>query len=184
MGQLFLIALLVQRDGPVKLCPGGMQFGVKLTTSGVLVVGIGSVGEDDGCRPAKEAGLRTGDVILALDGSPAAGAADVTRSIEQSGGRPLTLSVDREGKVMELVLTPVWSAADGTYKSGMWIRDSTASIGTVTFVDPSTGLFGGLGHGICDVDTGQLMPMGSGSICRKPFCSSRERRPDTVGWLR
>jgi len=150
---------------PVQLCPGGMQFGVTLATDGVLVVGLGQVGEDEACRPARDAGLKIGDVIRSVDGRALSGAAELTDAIAGCGGRELTLLLERQGQAMELVLRPVWSTADGEYKSGMWIRDSTAGIGTVTFIEPESGLFGGLGHGICDVDTGQLLPMRSGSIC-------------------
>lgn len=72
---------------------------------------------------------------------------------------PITLQILREGKEKTLTLTPVPADPDGIYRAGMWIRDSTAGIGTVTFIDPASGDFAGLGHGICDSDTGMLLPL-------------------------
>ena len=76
----------------------------------------------------------------------------------------MTIEAQRGGKEFTAVLTPVYSEIDGLYKGGLWVRDSTAGIGTLTFYEPESGRFGGLGHGICDVDTNELMPLGSGEI--------------------
>lgn len=84
--------------------------------------------------------------------------------IESSGGKPIAVTYKRNGEVYSTTVTPLQSVADGRYKTGMWVRDSGAGIGTVTFIDPTTGAFGGLGHGICDVDTGELMPMQRGTV--------------------
>ena len=70
----------------------------------------------------------------------------------------------RNGKEYTAHVTPEYSKTEGKYKSGLWVRDSGAGIGTVTFIDPETLSFGGLGHGICDGDTGELIPMDRGSV--------------------
>ena len=144
---------------------GGMPFGVKFFTEGVTVVGFGEVETAAGSvNPASRAGLRIKDVILSVDGKELSSAADLTERIEGSEGREMTLVCRRGGKSFSVKLTPVYSSAEGRYKTGIWVRDSGAGIGTVTFVLPEDGRFAGLGHGICDADTGELIAMRRGVV--------------------
>ena len=147
------------------LYPGGMPFGVKFYTDGVMVVGFCDVETSKGSiNPATRAGLHAKDVILKINGENVKGAADLTERIEASGGKALTLTCRRGGKEFQTTLTPVLSSSEGRYKTGIWVRDSGAGIGTVTFLFPDSGAFAGLGHGICDADTGALVEMRKGSI--------------------
>ena len=147
------------------LSPGGMPFGVKFYTDGVTVVGTSDVeGASGKINPAAQAGLHVKDVILKIDGTPLCGAADLTERIENSNGKALSLSCRRGSKEFETILQPVYCPAEARYKTGIWVRDSGAGIGTVTFIIPDTGAFAGLGHGICDADTGALIPMKRGSV--------------------
>ena len=166
------------------VCVGGMPFGVKFYPEGILVVGFCDVDVNSaggGCRnvnPARDAGLKMKDVIVKVNGETPLCAATLTRAVEESGGKPVTLTVKRcitpasrrQGgqppKTTELTLTvtPVRSVSENRYKTGLWVRDSGAGIGTVTFIMPDTGAFGGLGHGICDGDTGELIPMQRGQV--------------------
>lgn len=147
------------------LCPGGMPFGVKFITEGVTVVGFCDV-EVNGKKvnPAETAGLKLRDIILKINGEPLAGAAQLTSCIEGCNGQELILLCKRQNEELELHLTPVYSPAESRYKTGIWVRDSGAGIGTVTFVMPETGAFAGLGHGICDADTGELIAMRRGTV--------------------
>ena len=139
--------------GEISLYPGGMPFGVKFYTDGVLIVGFsGGAGSPSG--PAYAAGLRVNDTIMKIDGKPLSDASDLTDAIKQSGGRTLKFDCRRGGSDFTVELTPK-RGRDGQFQTGMWVRDSGAGIGTVTFIVPSTGGFGGLGHGICDADTGK-----------------------------
>lgn len=151
-------------DAP-KLLPGGSAFGVQLQTEGVLVVGTAPVdcpGED--ISPAEKAGIQAGDILSSINGEDVNTVRGVVEQVAKSEGRALTLTVRRAGKCRELSLTPVRSESEDNWKAGVWIRDSTAGIGTVTFYCPETGAFSGLGHGICDSDTGVLMPLLRGSV--------------------
>lgn len=145
-------------DVPV-LVPGGQPFGIKLLTDGVMVVGLGTVGN---YSPAAEAGLLMGDVIIEMNGREVSSKSEVSRMTDQSKGEPIDLLVSRKGETILTTITPVWSEEAGRYLSGMWVRDSTAGIGTVTFYEQSTGIFGGLGHPVCDIDTGILLPLSTG----------------------
>ena len=142
---------------------GGMPFGVKFFTEGVTVVGFSDLACDGKTvNPAREAGIRQKDVITHVDGRKLADATSLTEAVEASGGRPLSLSLLRGGKTMSITVTP--ALTDGTYKTGILVRDSGAGIGTVSFIIPESNYFAGLGHGICDTDTGALVPIVRGTV--------------------
>lgn len=145
---------------------GGDVFGIKLYTKGVIVVTIDSVTTPSGSKdPALNAGLKCGDIITHINGEAATSSKQLTESVEQSQGQTLKLNIDRNGEKLELTLRPEMSV-NGGYKAGIWVRDSSAGIGTVTFYDDEAGTFAGLGHGVCDVDTGRIMPLNNGEAVR------------------
>jgi len=145
--------------------PCGTAFGIKMYTEGVVVVGTASIDSDNGTKnPSAEAQIKEGDILLRINGKEVSSNEDVAKIIEESGGTPLSIKGKRKDKPFEATLTPVKSRSDGQYKAGLWVRDSSAGIGTLTFYEPGSGAFAGLGHGICDVDTGELLPLESGEI--------------------
>lgn len=147
--------------------PGGDTFGIKLYTDGVVIVGMSEVDTADGEKnPAYEAGIRIGDVIMAINGKTVSTNADVGKIFSESGGDTVKLSLKRNNVGFSADFKPAKSKSTNTYKAGLWVRDSTAGIGTITYYDPKTLLFGGLGHGICDVDTGKIMPLMTGDVVR------------------
>ena len=149
----------------LKLSPGGMAFGVKFHTDGVLVVGFCDIETDGGkVNPAYAAGVRLKDVITAVNGVTLSGSAQLTQIIEESGDSPVVLTCRRDGRELKFTLSPVFCRSENRYKTGVWVRDSGAGIGTVTFIMPETGAFAGLGHGICDGDTGELIHMQRGYV--------------------
>lgn len=148
----------------VSLC--GTPFGIKMVTDGVMVVGTGAVTDlqSQSVNPAKDAGIREGDVILSLNGEKISSKKQLTQLVSACSGKPLSVTVRRGDALTDLTLSPVKSALDNNYHAGLWVRDSSAGIGTMTFYDPQNQWFAGLGHAICDVDTGQLMPLSQGEI--------------------
>jgi len=153
----------VTAEREVAVC--GVPFGIKMFTEGVLVVGIADVDTRKGARsPASEAGLRVGDCILAIDGEEVVTTDQVASVVENSGGEPLTMTVRRQGVTFDVTLTPAASVTEQCLKAGLWIRDSSAGIGTLTFFDSQTNVFGGLGHPVNDADTGPTIPISSGEI--------------------
>ena len=160
-----LLCLEAEELERLTLTPGGMPFGVRFLTDGVTVVGFCDF-EAGGKKvnPAAAAGLKLRDTILRVNGEPLTGASALTEKIEHCGGRELILLCRRGASELELRLKPVWCEAEQRYKTGIWVRDSGAGIGTVTFIIPETGAFAGLGHGICDADSGELIAMRRGTV--------------------
>lgn len=157
------IEVSVVEQDEVILC--GSPLGVKLYSRGVIVTELSSVILPQGAvNPGELAGLKPGDIIEKVNGKPLADIKGLIGYISGSEGSTLTLTVLRGGDRITVRLTPVYSEVDGSYKAGLWVRDSTAGIGMLTYIDPVTSVFGGLGHAICDSDTGVIMPVGHGEI--------------------
>lgn len=149
----------------LKLVPCGDVFGVKFFTKGVIITDISEVESDEGIiSPAAKAGLKKGDVINSINGKEINSAEDLGDIISSFSGKSLNINFTRDGKSYKAHLSPVKSSGDGMYKAGLWVRDSTAGIGTVTFYNPDDGSFAGLGHGIYDSETELLMPLLRGAV--------------------
>ena len=155
-----------QQGGAVsrRVVPLGRAVGIKLFSDGVLVVGLSAIETDQGSKsPGKDCGLKLGDVITHVDGDQVDTIQQVQTLVARHKDQPLTIQAMRGEKQMQLTAAPV-ANRQGTYQLGVWLRDSMAGIGTMTFWDPDTGVFAALGHGINDVDTAALMPLESGGI--------------------
>ncbi len=163
-GALPVKSVQVERSEAPKLIASGMPFGIKLLMKGVMVTELGDVEDDNGNSicPAAEAGIRKGDVVCLANGEEISSNSRLQSIIAESGGRDVELTVSRDGGEFTAVLEPVYSEKNGCWRGGMWVRDSIAGIGTVTFVNKATGDFAGLGHPICDCDTGEIVPVSSG----------------------
>ena len=147
------------------VAPSGAPFGVKIYTEGVIVVGFSEVdAAEGGVTPAKIAGIEEGDNIKSIAGEAVTSNADIAEKIESCGGRSVAVELVRGDAALTLTLTPAFSESEGRYKAGVWVRDSSAGIGTLTFYSPSLGIAAGLGHGICDVDTDKLLPLSTGEM--------------------
>ncbi len=143
----------------------GTPFGVKMFTDGVLIVDFSEIETENGnCCPAAESGLKKGDLIKSIDGKEVFSNEDVAEKIEKSCGKSLCFLLDRDGEKITVSVEPEMLADQSGYKAGFWVRDSAAGIGTLTFYDPKSLVFGGLGHAVCDVDTGTVLPFSSGEI--------------------
>ena len=157
------VTVTVTEDTVVMVC--GTPFGIKLYTKGVLVVGLSDVDTAAGkVNPAAAAGVCVGDSILAVNGQEVTTSDEVGALIRECGGKKVTLRLERDGVAFDAAFTPVKAVGEEGYRAGLWVRDSAAGIGTLTFYNPADGTFGGLGHAVCDVDTGEAMPLSGGEI--------------------
>lgn len=141
---------------------GGYPIGLKLYADGVVIVGTEAVDTENGSvNPAEKAGLKIGDIIKKIDGKQIKLNSDVSSIIEKSSGQALIFTVERKGKAFDVSFETEYSVSEGKYKAGLWIRDSSAGIGTVTFCTQD-GYFASLGHAVCDIDTKECIPISRG----------------------
>lgn len=188
---LKLFGLFPVKDVAVKvvdqplLVPCGIPFGIKMYTDGVLVVSMSDVDTSAGSfNPAKSAGMKIGDVILTINGEAVTTTEQVGKMVEESGGQTMTFQIRRDNIVFDIRFTPAKSVNENRWKAGLWVRDSSAGIGTLTFYDPANDAFGGLGHAVCDVDTGEILPISSGEIVPARIYSVIKGVSGTPGELR
>ncbi|MBR0232001.1 MAG: SpoIVB peptidase [Clostridia bacterium] len=172
-------------NAAVELIPGGMPFGVKLYTKGALVLGTTGVETVSGlASPAKECGLRAGDVIIRAGGVEFESAEELIETVSGAGGKPIVLTYLRGEKEYRAEVTPVRELESGKYRIGALVRDSAAGIGTVTYIVPDTLEFGGLGHGIYDAGTSMLLPLRRGSVVNVDITSVVKSERNEPGELR
>lgn len=169
---------------PKKVSVSGESFGIKLYTDGVIIVGIRDVETDKGkCNPAKEAGLEKGDIIIEINGKKVYSADSVTDILNDNNGKDYKITVKRNGNYKEFLLKPAYSSSQGCYKVGLWVRDSTAGVGTITYYDKSNNTVSALGHPITDVDTNEIMPILDGEAVRATVTKIYKSKAGEAGSL-
>ncbi|WP_313162477.1 SpoIVB peptidase [Sedimentibacter sp.] len=150
------------------IIPGGQTIGVELKTKGVLVVGLADIVNTDeiSISPAKISGMEIGDKILSIDSEKIETIDDIKSYTMDNGIKDYSFTVEREGKILNFNITPVKTLGSDDIKFGFWARENIAGIGTITFIDPETGKFSAIGHGISDSQTGALVDIETGRISR------------------
>ena len=162
----------------------GTPFGMKIYTKGVLITEISEVATENGSEnPAQKAGLKQGDYIVSVDGIKVYTNEDLVSIVENSGGKRLKFEIMREETKIYINITPVKSTDTNNYKIGIWVKDSSAGVGTLTFYSPSNNVLCGLGHGICDNDTGDLLKLNSGEIVTAEIISIEKGQVGSPGKL-
>lgn len=145
---------------------GGNSIGIDINTDGILVLGFSDFYGADGKKhcPAKDAGLKKGDIIKSVNDIKIETSENFVNIIDESKNNDVTIKYERNGKEHTAVLTPVKSSEDNIYHIGLWARDGSSGIGTLTFIYPETNKFAALGHSITDADTNETVKLGGGSI--------------------
>lgn len=164
----------------------GNTVGVKLKIDGILVIGVSDVEMINGQKtvPARDTGIKPGYIITSVNDKRIQDVNDLVQEIDSSAGTPVKITY-RYGSLKGVAyISPAKSAEDRKYHIGLWVRDSTAGIGTLTYYDPATHSFGALGHGITDIDTGTLMPVESGEILESNILGVKIGKSGTPGELK
>ena len=148
-----------------KVIPVGQVAGLKLYTTGVLVVGMSEIKGIDNkkYKPYENTGIQEGDTIVQIENDEITGTKELIQKVNSSKGKELNLKYVRDGEILECAISPVKTSAS-EFKLGLWVRDSAAGIGTMTYYEPETKNFAALGHGITDVDTGKLINISNGQF--------------------
>ena len=140
--------------------PLGNAIGLKLYTEGVLIVGMTGI---EGEKPYENTGIKEGDRIVSINNTKISSTEDLIETVNQSNGKEITIKYIRDDVEEIANITPV-KTKENEYKLGLWVRDAAAGVGTATFYVPSTGMFASLGHGITDIDTGDLITISNGEL--------------------
>lgn len=163
----------------------GTPFGMKLYTDGVLVIDMTDVETENGnVNPAKEAGIKKGDYIVSVDGREITTNEELGAAVEASAGNEMKFEIKRNGKTKIIRFCAALSKETNSYKIGLWVRDSSAGIGTLTFYSPATGVVCGLGHGVCDEDTEELLELDSGELVTAEIISVEKGSSGNPGQLK
>ena len=155
-----------------KVIANGQITGIKLYTNGVLIVGMSEIEGSNGkkYKPYEGLDLQEGDMITKINDEDIIDTEDLLSQIGSSEGKEVKISYSRNNESFEANITPV-QTKNNEYKIGLWVRDSAAGIGTMTYYEPSTGKFAALGHGITDIDTGELLNISNGELLKTKIIS-------------
>ena len=167
----------------MKVIPSGMTVGVRIEFDGILVLGTGQVTDSDGQihRPS-DGILKPSDILLTANGEKLENKNTLINIINQNPEK-IQFTLKRDGNIIEETVVPIRISEDNTSKLGLWVRDSTQGIGTITYINPETQKFGALGHGVIDADTKSLLPIGSGTIMQTSIKNVREGQRGVPGEL-
>ena len=155
------VSVNVGQEKIVTVC--GYPFGCVINTKNVLVVGSSDVETSQGLvNPSQDAGIKVGDYIISINGCDINETKDITKIVNESNGKTLNVKIFRNSKQIDLTVTPALSKVDNKYKIGLWVRDSEAGVGMLSFYSEETGICAGLGHTLTDADTGASFYMTDG----------------------
>lgn len=168
-----------------KVVPMGNLIGAKLYTSGVLVVGMSEIQGDDQQKhkPYEGSGIEEGDMIVEMDSKRIANTDELVETVNSSKGKAIQIKYVRNDEIITTGIQPIKSE-DNEYKLGLWVRDAAAGVGTLTFYEPSTGKFAALGHGIVDVDTGDIINIANGELVTSNLVAIKKGEKGTPGEIK
>lgn len=168
-----------------KVVPMGNLIGAKLYTSGVLVVGMSEIQGDDQQKhkPYEGSGIEEGDMIVEMDSKKIANTDELVETVNSSKGKVIQIKYVRNDETITTSIHPIKSE-DNEYKLGLWVRDAAAGVGTLTFYEPSTGKFAALGHGIVDVDTGDIINIANGELVTSNLVAIKKGEKGTPGEIK
>ena len=184
LGFIPVVNMKVEVMPHTQVIPCGNTVGVRISTDGVMVLGLGAVrGEDDENYEPGRGVLEIGDLILEVDHKKLDSKEDLIECITQNDGSPLKMKIRRGKSLIRRSITPIYSKEEQVHKIGVWVRDSTQGIGTITYYNPETKTYGALGHGITDIDTKQIMSVKGGELVKTDILSIKKGKKGAPGEL-
>ncbi|QAA32077.1 SpoIVB peptidase [Clostridium manihotivorum] len=170
----------------LEIYPGGSCVGVKIQTKGVLVVGFSDIETNEGKAesPSRKAGIMLGDVVLKVNSEDIENSKDLIKKLNNLTNSDVKVTISHNNEIMEKTIISIKSSSDEKYKIGLWVRDSTAGVGTLTFYDENTKKFGALGHPITDNDTNTILSIKDGSLINTSIISVRKGQKGNPGELK
>ncbi|HCW52960.1 MAG TPA: SpoIVB peptidase [Clostridium sp.] len=185
LGMIPVKSVQVQNINELEVYPGGIPIGVRVNSEGVLIVGYSdiSINNEKQESPGKAGGLEIGDVILKVNGIEMDNAQDLLKTLKNLDKDVIKVDILRNGQTMTKVIK-LQKENEKDYKIGLWIRDSTAGVGTLTFYDKATGKFGALGHPITDCDTNETFLIKDGDVVESSIISVRKGEKGCPGELK
>ena len=185
LGMIPLKSVEVEKVKDLEVCPGGMPIGVRVNSEGVLIVGYSDIeiNNEKQESPGKTSGLEIGDVILKVNGIEMHDSRDLSKAIKQSDKESIKVDILRHGENMTKIVQ-LKKENNKDYKIGLWIRDSTAGVGTITFYDADSQKFGALGHPITDSDTNEPFLIKNGNVIESSIISVRKGEKGSPGELK
>jgi len=165
LGILFIFPVSAHAQSQYVI-PSGESCGIRLFTDGISVISVQEITDINGqvVSPGHSAGIKKGDVILSAADIPLRTIEDLSDALNKNPNS-LSLNVKRNCETLTLTINPA-RVDENNVKIGLWVRDSAAGIGTITYYHPERKSFAALGHGICDTDTGDILSVNSGNIRR------------------
>ena len=160
-----------------KVVPVGKAIGMKLYTEGVLVVGMSEI---NGKKPYENSGIQEGDAIIEINNEQIENTNDLIETVNKSNGKTVEVKYKRNEQTITTSIEPA-KVNENEYKLGLWVRDAAAGVGTMTFYEPSSGMFAALGHGIADIDTSELINIESGELTTTNILSIVKGQKGTPG---
>lgn len=168
-----------------KVIPVGSTVGLKLHTNGVLVVGMSEIKDINNTKtkPYENTEIKEGDMIIEVNGTPITSTNDLIKTVNQSEGNNVNIKYIRDEEVLNDEIKPT-KTSETEYKLGLWVRDTAAGIGTISFYDPESKKFAALGHGIMDIDTKDLISIANGEITTANIVSIAKGEKGIPGEIR
>ncbi|WP_099346724.1 SpoIVB peptidase [Clostridium tertium] len=184
LGFIPVKSVAVSKVNDLEVYPGGTSVGIKLSTKGVLVVGHSDIESVEGKveSPAKNSGIELGDVLIKINGEEIQSSKDLSKKIKNLDNSKINVDYIRNGNIEKKEID--LEKENNEYKLGLWVRDSTAGIGTLTFYDKNTSIFGALGHPITDGDTNKPFIVRNGNLLNSSVISVRKGEKGSPGELK
>lgn len=179
-----LTTLHKEKRKDIEVYPGGISIGVKINNKGALVVGYSDISTHEGLSesPGKVAGIELGDIIEEVNGENIETCSDLISKVKTCRNDEMTVKILRGNSEITKKVSLI--KEDNEYKIGLWVRDSTAGIGTLTFYDKDSKTFGALGHPITDGDTNVSFNIKSGTLLRSSVLSIKKGERGNPGEIK